>query len=93
MPGQRSRRRRREAEQQRLAALTSPDAGRWELVLVTGDQEELRTQLRRLRQVGVDERMIRIDTLCGRLAAPTVHRLSRFVTNPERESGHEHSGP
>lgn len=35
--------------------------------------------------------MIRIDTLCGRLAAATTYRLSRFVTDPARESMHEHS--
>lgn len=35
--------------------------------------------------------MIRIDTLCGRLELPTAYRLSRFVTDPARESGHEHS--
>ncbi|MGW5134215.1 hypothetical protein [Streptomyces sp. NPDC004135] len=35
--------------------------------------------------------MIRIDTLCGRLGLPTNYRLSRFVTDPVRESEHEHS--
>lgn len=35
--------------------------------------------------------MIRIDTLCERLALPTTYRLSRFVTAPARESDHEHS--
>lgn len=35
--------------------------------------------------------MIRIDTPCGRLALPTTYRLSRFVTDPGRESGCEHS--
>ncbi|GAA5604520.1 Uncharacterised protein [Streptomyces griseus] len=35
--------------------------------------------------------MIRIDTLCGRLAVPTPYRLSRFMTDPARESKHEHS--
>lgn len=46
----------------------------------------MRTQLRRLREAGVDGSMIRIDTLCGRLALPTTYRLSRFVTDPRRES-------
>ncbi len=35
--------------------------------------------------------MIRIDTLCGRLAVPTTYRLSRFVTDPAREYEHKHS--
>jgi hypothetical protein len=39
--------------------------------------------LRRLRDAGVDESMIRIDTLCGRLALPTTYRLSQFVTDRE----------
>ncbi|GAA3644560.1 hypothetical protein GCM10023079_37960 [Streptomyces chitinivorans] len=51
----------------------------------------MRTRLRRLREAGVDGAMIRIDTLCGRLELPTAYRLSRFVTGPARESGHEHS--
>jgi hypothetical protein len=51
----------------------------------------MRTRLRRLRESGVDGSMIRIDTLCGRLALPTTYRLSRFVTDTARKSGHEHS--
>ncbi|RPK55154.1 hypothetical protein EES43_26975 [Streptomyces sp. ADI96-02] len=35
--------------------------------------------------------MIRIDTLCGRLALPTTYRLSRFVTNSRWESDGGHS--
>ncbi|SBV02537.1 hypothetical protein YW3DRAFT_06794 [Streptomyces sp. MnatMP-M77] len=35
--------------------------------------------------------MIRIDTLCGRLGLPTTYRLSRFMTDPARESEHEPS--
>ncbi|SCF90858.1 hypothetical protein GA0115259_104653 [Streptomyces sp. MnatMP-M17] len=35
--------------------------------------------------------MIRIDTLCGRLALPATYRLSRFVPDPARESEPEHS--
>lgn len=57
----------------------------------TLDQAEIRIRLCRLREAGVDGAMIRIDTLCGRLALPTTYRLSRFVTDPARESGHEHS--
>ncbi|MEU9336430.1 hypothetical protein AB0D49_25140 [Streptomyces sp. NPDC048290] len=51
----------------------------------------MRAQLRRLREAGVDGSVIRIDTLCGRLVLPTTYRLSRFVTDPGRESGHEGS--
>lgn len=46
----------------------------------------MRTRLRRLREDGVDGSLIRLDTLCGRLMAPTTYRLSRFVTAPEREA-------
>lgn len=49
MPGQGKRRRRHEAESQRLAARTAPDAGRWEVIVETRDQAEMRTRLRRLR--------------------------------------------
>lgn len=52
------------------------------MILETRDQREMRTQLRRLREAGVDGSMIRIDTLCGRLTLPTTYRLSRFVTDP-----------
>ncbi|MCK8436384.1 hypothetical protein G3I77_26205 [Streptomyces sp. D2-8] len=90
MPGQGKRRRRQEEARQRLAARTAPDAGQWELVVETPDQAEMRTRLRRLREAGVDGAMIRIDTLCGRLTLPTTYRLSRFVTDPARESGHGH---
>ncbi|WP_239096718.1 hypothetical protein [Streptomyces sp. SID11385] len=54
-------------------------------------QAEVRTRLRGLREEGADGAMIRIDTLCGRSAFPTTYRLSRFVTEPARESGREHS--
>lgn len=36
--------------------------------------------------------MMRIDTLCGRLALPTTYRLSRFVTDPGWESEPGRSG-
>ncbi|MFE9660712.1 hypothetical protein [Streptomyces sp. NPDC005955] len=52
------------------------------MVVETPDQAELRTTLRRLREAGVDGSVIRIDTLCGRLAVPTTYRLSRFMTDP-----------
>jgi len=61
------------------------------VVVETRDQMEMHARLRRLREAGVDGSMIRIDTLCGRLALPTTYRLSRFVTDPRRESEHEHS--
>ncbi|GAA2439796.1 hypothetical protein GCM10010405_23940 [Streptomyces macrosporus] len=91
VPGQGKRRRRQEAERQRLAARTAPGAGQWEVIVETRDQAEMRTRLRRLREAGVDGSMIRIDTLCGRLALPTTYRLSRFVADPGRESEPEHS--
>ncbi len=91
VPGQGKRRRRQEDARQRFAARTAPDPGQWEVVVETPDQAEMRTRLRRLREAGVDRPMIRIDTLCGRLAAATTYRLSRFVTDPARESMHEHS--
>lgn len=91
VPGQGKRRRRQEDARQRLAARTGQDAGQWEVVVETPDQAEMRTRLRRLREAGVDASMIRIDTLCGRLAVPTTYRLSRFMTDPARESKHEHS--
>ncbi|MET8828035.1 hypothetical protein ABZX40_21460 [Streptomyces sp. NPDC004610] len=91
VPGQGKRRRRQEDARQRIAARTAPDAGQWEVVVETRDQAEMRTRLRRLREAGVDGSMIRIDTLCGRLGLPTTYRLSRFVTDPARESEHDHS--
>ncbi|OKJ29869.1 hypothetical protein AMK24_29215 [Streptomyces sp. CB02366] len=91
MPGRGKRRRRQEDARQRLAVRAAPDAGQWEVVVETLDQAEIRTRLRCLREAGVDGSMIRIDTLCGRLELPTTYRLSRFVTDPTRESEHEHS--
>lgn len=79
MAGQRKRKRRQEAERQRIAARTAPDVGRWAVVFETGDESELHAELGRLREERVDESMIRIDTLCGRLTHPTAYRLSRFV--------------
>lgn len=68
-----------------------PDAGQWEVVVETPDQAEMYTGLRRLREAGLDGSMIRVDTLCGRLAVPTTYRLSRFMTDPARECANEHS--
>lgn len=84
VPGQAKRRRRQDAERQRLAARTAPDAGQWDVIMETRDEAEMRTRLRLLREAGVDGAMIRIDTLCGRQAFPTTYRLSRFVTAPAR---------
>ncbi|WP_406377034.1 hypothetical protein OG788_02650 [Streptomyces sp. NBC_00647] len=91
VPGQRKRKRRQDAERQRHAARTAPDAGRWELIFETPDEAELRAHLRRLREARIDGSMIRIDTLCGRLVQPTAYRLSRFVADPACESDSEHS--
>lgn len=91
VPGQGKRRRQQEDARQRLAARNAPTAGQWEVVVETRDQAEMRTQLRGLRESGVDGSMIRIDTLCGRLALPTTYRLSRFVADPAWESENEHS--
>ncbi|MGW2276578.1 hypothetical protein [Streptomyces sp. NPDC001770] len=79
MPGQAKRKRRLEAERRRTAARTAPEAGRWDLVLETSDRAELRSHLCRLREAGVDEALIRIDHLCGRLEQESFYRLSRFV--------------
>ncbi|WP_326665345.1 hypothetical protein [Streptomyces sp. NBC_00385] len=81
MPGQGKRRRRQEAERQRIAARTAPDLGQWEVVFETRDPAELRARLHSLRQARVDEATIRIDTLCGRLTHPTTYRLSRYVAD------------
>lgn len=61
------------------------------MIFETRDQAELRTHLRRLWEARIDESMIRVDTLCGRLVQPTTYRLSRFVPEPARESNHGHS--
>lgn len=56
--------------------------GRWEVIFETQVETELRAHLRGLREARIDESMLRIDTLCGRLAQPTTYRLSRFMTHP-----------
>ncbi|MFD4382925.1 hypothetical protein [Streptomyces bacillaris] len=45
--------------------------------------------MRRLRESGVDESHIRIDTLCRRPVELSAYRLSRFVGNTARESDRE----
>jgi hypothetical protein len=59
--------------------------GHWQITFQTGDHAALRAEVRRLAETGLDESMIRIDMLCGRLVQPTTYRLSQFVANPERE--------
>ncbi|MFE0962665.1 hypothetical protein ACWDCX_04290 [Streptomyces fungicidicus] len=61
------------------------------MILETRDEAELRAQLGRLREARVDASMLRIDTLCGRLALPTTYRLSRFVADLACDSDHSHS--
>ncbi|GGR03321.1 hypothetical protein GCM10010280_59160 [Streptomyces pilosus] len=89
MPGQGKRRRRQEAGRQRLAARTAPDVGQWEVVLETKDQAQLRGHVRRLRAEGIDESLIRIDTLCRRPVEQSTYRLSRFADNIARTSDRE----
>ncbi|MEU8784391.1 hypothetical protein [Streptomyces sp. NPDC048637] len=81
MPGQRKRKRRQQELQQRTATRFAADAGRWEVLVETQDQSELRAHMRRLRAEPeqIDWSMTRVDTLCGRLVEPTTHRLSVFV--------------
>ncbi|WP_329035085.1 hypothetical protein OIE71_20500 [Streptomyces sp. NBC_01725] len=77
MPGQRKRKRERQAR----GRDRGNEAGRWEVVFETQDQSEWRTRLRELRAADepIDWDMARIDTLCGRLTYPTTYRLSLFV--------------
>lgn len=82
MPGRGKRRRRQEAERERVAARTAPGVGRWEVVFETEDSAEMRLRVRQLQEAGTHASMIRIDTLCGRLTYPSGYRLSRFVTDP-----------
>ncbi|MGW0858046.1 hypothetical protein [Streptomyces sp. NPDC002690] len=87
MPGQAKRKRRREAEGRRATARTAPELGRWEVVLETADRAVLRAFLRALREAGVDGATLRITMLCGRLAYPSTHQVSRFVPHPTGEAG------
>ncbi|WP_228487008.1 MULTISPECIES: hypothetical protein [Streptomyces] len=86
VPGKGRRKRRPQSARQRLAVRTAPDAGHWEVVVETPDQAEVRTRVRRLRKAGVDGPLIRLDTLCGRLALPTTCQLSLLVTAAERKA-------
>nr|WP_203643855.1 hypothetical protein [Streptomyces sp. SID14478] len=63
----------------RQDARNAPDAGRWEVVLETQDEAELRAHLRGLRAARTDESTLRVETLCRRPARLTSYRLSRFV--------------
>ncbi|MCP3757295.1 hypothetical protein [Streptomyces sp. TBY4] len=87
MPGQGKRKRREEAARRRVDARTAADAGRWEVVLETGDQAVLRARLRRLREERVDEALLRIDTLCRRPAEQSSYVLSRFVEGTATQEG------
>ncbi|MFD5765252.1 hypothetical protein ACFWIN_05460 [Streptomyces sp. NPDC127049] len=79
MPGQGKRKRREAAARDREAARTDSGAGRWEAVLETADRAELRACLRRLREAGVADELMRIDLLCRRPVEHSTYRLSRFV--------------
>ncbi|MFC9327102.1 hypothetical protein [Kitasatospora sp. NPDC057015] len=88
MPGQGKRRRQRSELRERAAAAWAAEAerpGHWEVVFETRDESDwsnqLPTRIRRLRaERGVtDERLIRVDVLCGRTVQPTTYRLSLFV--------------
>ncbi|MCX5397725.1 hypothetical protein [Streptomyces sp. NBC_00102] len=87
MPGQAKRKRRLEAQSRRVAARTAPELGRWEVVLETTDEAELRAYLRGLREAGVDGPLIEISMLCGRLEFPTTHQVKRFLRHGAGEPG------
>ncbi|MFE8009630.1 hypothetical protein [Streptomyces sp. NPDC057418] len=72
-----------------MAARTAPDVGRWEVILESRDQAELRAHVRRLREARIDESLIRIDTMCRHPVEQTTYRLSRFVADATRESDRE----
>ncbi|KDN81753.1 hypothetical protein [Kitasatospora cheerisanensis] len=84
MPGQGKRRRKRQDEARRNAARHAPEAGTWEVLFTTQDEEEWAAYLRRFRaeRPPVDESDLRMDMFCGRLIHPTTYRLSRFVPHP-----------
>ncbi|POX49004.1 hypothetical protein C3489_25890 [Streptomyces sp. Ru71] len=81
MPGQRKRKRRQQAERQRAAERFAPEAGHWEVLFETRDEQEWHDHLRRVRAAAphADWSAMRVDMLCGRLTHPTTYRLSRFV--------------
>ncbi|MEU4039860.1 hypothetical protein [Streptomyces collinus] len=54
------------------------------MVFETQDEAEWHAYMRRLRggeirELPIDESMLRVDMLCGRLVQPTTYRLSLFV--------------
>ncbi|MEU7697550.1 hypothetical protein [Streptomyces sp. NPDC039028] len=49
------------------------------MALETRDQAEVRACLRRLREEGIGDALIRIDTLCRRPVDRSSYRVSRFV--------------
>ncbi|MFJ6405836.1 hypothetical protein ACIQK9_09970 [Streptomyces hydrogenans] len=83
MPGQGRQKRRQEAASRRAAALTTPDAGRWQVLIETRDRAELQAHTRSLQEARVDASLIRIDVLCRRPTEQSTYRLSRFVTAGE----------
>lgn len=85
VPGQRKRKRRQEAARQQHAARTTADKGQWQVTFQTRDHAALRAEVRRLAETGLDESMMRIDMLCGRLVQPTTYRLSQFTADPRPE--------
>jgi hypothetical protein len=87
MPGQQKRKRRRlEGSQRESAALQVP--GHWELVFRTGDQDELRSEIRRLcaEHRVPDPAHLRIDMPCTRPVQPTTYLPSMFVPDADAES-------
>ncbi|MFE1800664.1 hypothetical protein ACFW9L_31505 [Streptomyces sp. NPDC059517] len=81
MPGQSKRRRQHQDERRRSADRFAPEAGRWEVLFETQDEQEWREYIRRLRvsDKQIDWASARMDTFCGRLTQPTTYRLSLFV--------------
>ncbi|RZU18059.1 hypothetical protein [Streptomyces sp. BK239] len=81
MPGQRKRKRQREAAGRRSA---TDGPGRWEAVFETLDAAELRDFLRRLSTGAepVDMSTVRIDMVCGRPPTPAAYRVCLFVPDP-----------
>ncbi|WP_233478189.1 hypothetical protein [Streptomyces mobaraensis] len=92
MPGQRKRKRQRERERERAVDRFGPEAGWWQPLFETRDEEEWHAHLRSLREAdpGIDWSAMRMDMFCGRLTQPTVFRLSRFVPHDTSGAG---SGP
>lgn len=80
MAGKRKRREQERERGRRDAVRFGPGAGRWDVLLETRDQAELRAHMQRLRaERQIDRSAVRVDTLCGRLERATTYRLSLFV--------------